>query len=217
MNGSNQKTSSRTQDFLLIESVSDGIVFMKDQSLRAMLLVSSLNFALKSSEEQDATIFQYQQFLNSLDFSVQIVVQSRRLNIKLYLDILEEFEKKQQYELLRMQIREYVDFVKTFVEEAKIVTKSFFVVVPYVPTIAEKKRGLLQSFLPQKNKPPQEEAVVKREEYKTQLWQRVDVVITGLQRSGLRAIPLNTDELIELTFRVYNPSELERKAPRPTA
>lgn len=209
--------SPATQEFLSVDAISDGVITMKDKSLRAVLLVSSLNFALKSSDEQDAIIFQYQNFLNSLDFSVQIVIQSRRLNIKPYLELLEEQTKIQQNELLRLQTLEYMDFVKTFVQEAKIVSKNFFVVVPYIPTVIETKKGLLGSFLTGGESAKKERGEEKLEEYKTQLWQRVDTIAIGLQRAGLRAVPLNTEELIELIFRAYNPSEIERQAPRVAA
>jgi len=208
--------SSRTQEFISVDSASDGVILMKDKSLRAVLLVSSLNFALKSPQEQDATIFQYQNFLNSLDFSLQIVVQSRRLNIKPYLEILEKETKSQTNELLRMQTKEYIEFIRAFVQEAKIVSKNFFVIIPFTPTMIQQKHGLLQSILGKKPAKEKEEAEERLEEYKSQLFQRVDVVVTGLQRAGLRAVPLNTDELIELIFRAYNPSETERQAPKTT-
>src|SRR3989344_377981 len=105
-----------TQDFVPVREVRDGIIVLKDGSLRAILLASSLNFALKSEDEQTAFIVQFQNFLNSLDFSCQIFVQSRMLDIRPYIATLEEQFKKQMDDLMRIQIREYIGFVKSFTE-----------------------------------------------------------------------------------------------------
>src|SRR5580704_17138262 len=123
--------SHSTQEFVPISEVRDGIVIMKDGSLRAILLASSINFALKSEDEQTAFIVQFQNFLNSLDFSCQIFVQSRMLDIRPYIATLEVQYKEQLDYLMRIQIREYIEFIKSFTEAANIMTKNFFVVVPY--------------------------------------------------------------------------------------
>lgn len=189
---------------------------MRDGSMRAVLMTSSLNFALKSSDEQIAIILQYQNFLNSLDFSVQFFISSRKLNIEPYLETLKDAEKKQTNDLLRLQITEYIDFIRTFVRSANIVSKSFYVVVPFTPpifaTTKEGARSLLGLF---SVKTPEKKLMSpeKFEEYKTQLWQRVDTVIQGLIRTGVRAVPLNTEELIELFYGLYNPGELEKGKP----
>src|SRR3989338_2285935 len=120
-----------TQQFLEVAQIKEGVVVLKNKGMRGILMVSSLNFALKSADEQDAIIYQFQSFLNALDFSCQIVVQSRRLNITGYLEKLEELEQKQKNKLLKLQTKEYKDFIKQLVEEKEILTKSFFVVVPY--------------------------------------------------------------------------------------
>src|SRR3990167_2526655 len=123
--------ASSTQDFLDFEEVREGTIVLKDRAIRGVLLVSSTKFALKSQEEQEAMIYQFQSFLNSLDFSLQIVVQSRRLNITGYLDRLKELEQQQTNELLRHQTREYRMFVESLVEGGSILAKNFFVVVPF--------------------------------------------------------------------------------------
>ena len=128
-----QKQSA--QDLLQIEEIRDGVLIMRNGGLRAILMVSSLNFALKSVDEQSAIIFQYQNFLNSLDFPVQIFIGSRKLNIEPYLMTLKEAEKKQINDLLKIQISEYTDFVRTFVKTANIVAKSFYIIVPFTPPI----------------------------------------------------------------------------------
>src|SRR3984885_3093386 len=127
-------SSKSTQDFVPISEVRDGIIILKDGALRAILLASSINFALKSEDEQTAFIVQFQNFLNSLDFSVQIFVQSRMLDIRPYIATLEVQFKGQLDDLMRIQIREYIEFIKSFTEAANIMTKNFFVVVPYSST-----------------------------------------------------------------------------------
>src|SRR6185369_9382610 len=128
--------------------VRDGIVVLKDGSLRAVLLASSINFALKSEDEQTAFIVQFQNFLNSLDFSCQIFIQSRQLDIRPYIATLEVAYKKQLDDLMRVQIREYIEFVKSFTEAANIMTKNFFVVVPYSPntSVVKGARSIIPSF-----------------------------------------------------------------------
>ncbi len=138
--------SKATQEFVEIKEVRDGVVVLKDGSLRSILMTSSLNFALKSVDEQAATLFQFQNFLNSLDFSVQIFIQSRELDIRPYITLLEERHKAQVTELMRVQIREYIEFVKNFTESANIMSKSFFVVVSYAPSVFSSEEGILGSI-----------------------------------------------------------------------
>ena len=115
--------SKTTQEFVPIQEIRDGIVILKDGSMRAIILASSLNFALKSADEQNAIISQFQNFLNSLDFSIQIFVQSKRLDIRPYIALLEERYKEQVTELMKIQTREYIEFIKTFVDNSNIMTK----------------------------------------------------------------------------------------------
>ena len=122
---------SPTQQFLEIDQIREGVVVLKNKSLRGIIMVSSLNFALKSDEEQKAVIYQFQNFLNSLDFSLEIMVQSRRLNITGYYDKLSDLEKKQENELLKIQIGEYRKFIEKLVAGGSIMSKNFFVVVPF--------------------------------------------------------------------------------------
>lgn len=204
------------QDLLEITEVRDGVLIMKNGGLRAILMASSINFALKSADEQNAIIFQYQNFLNSLDFSVQFFLQSRKLNIEPYLLTLKETEKRQTNDLLRIQIAEYADFVRTFVRSANIVTKSFFIIVPFAPPVFETPREGIKSILggfKKKEAGPRGMRQEKFEEYKNQLWQRVDSVIQGIVRTGVRTVPLNTEEIIELFYSLYNPGELEKGKP----
>lgn len=204
-------TGAPAQQFLAIDTIREDIVILKDGGFRVVLMCSSLNFALKSTDEQDATIFQYQNFLNSLDFPVQFVIQSRRLNVSPYLDSLKERQKEEDNELLKIQIAEYVEFVKTFVDATNIMSKVFYAVIPFTPPLAEHV-GFLKDFI--KYIPFQKRALgvdaSSFEERKNQLWQRADTVVAGLQRFGIRSAPLNTEELIELFYGLYNPTEFER-------
>ena len=208
-------TASPAQNFLAIDTIRDGIITLKDGGrLRVVLMCSSLNFALKSTDEQDAIIFQYQNFLNSLDFPVQFVVHSRRLNIAPYLETLAGRQKEEDNELLKIQINEYMEFVKTFVDMTNIMAKTFYAVVPFTPPSIEQSGflGDVMVTLGLGKKVPAERGDIF-EEHKNQLWQRVDSVVGGMQRLGVRSAPLQTEELIELFYGLYNPTEFENITP----
>lgn len=203
-----------TQDFVPISEVRDGVVVLKGGGLRAVLLASSLNFALKSEDEQTAFIIQFQNFLNSLDFSVQIFVQSRMLDIRPYVATLEERFKDQLDDLMRIQIREYIEFIKSFTEAANIMTKNFFVVVPYAPSAVPISGAGLGSMLPWGEKKKGSEGGGKTfEEHVTQLEQRVGIVQQGLIRCGVRSVQLGTEESIELFYKMFNPGEEGKPMP----
>ena len=199
-------STKSTQDFVPVSEVRDGIIVLKDGSLRAILLASSINFALKSDDEQTAFIVQFQNFLNSLDFSVQIFVQSRMLDIRPYIATLEVQFKQQLDDLMRIQIREYIEFIKSFTEAANIMTKNFFVVVPYSSNAVS--AGSVSKLLPFGNKKPSTaEANKSFEEQATQLEQRISIVQQGLVRTGVRTVQLGTEEAIELLYKLFNPGE----------
>lgn len=193
-----------TQQILEFDQIREGIVIMKDRSLRGIMMVSSLNFALKSEVEQNAIIYQFQSFLNGLDFSVEIVVQTRRLNVTGYLDKLEEFEKNQGNELLKLQTAEYRKFIEELIGGGQIFSKSFFAVVPFY---------LLEITGMQASKGQKKTVQVLTEERfqraKTQLWQRMEFVALGLGRCGLRCTPLDSGQIIELLWSLYHPEEAE--------
>jgi type IV secretory pathway VirB4 component len=200
-------SNKSTQEFVPIKEVRDGIVVMKDNGLRAVLLASSINFALKSEDEQTAFIAQFQNFLNSLDFSCQIFVQSRQLDIRPYVATLEEAYKGQLDDLMRIQIREYIEFIRSFTEAANIMTKNFFVVVPYTPAVIATSGGAA-SLLPfGKKKTNAAEENRTFEEQVTQLEQRIAIVQQGLVRTGVRTVQLGTEEAIELLYKMFNPGE----------
>jgi len=196
-----------TQQFLEFEQIREGIMLLKNKALRAVLMVSSLNFALKSEEEQNAILYQFQNFLNSLDFPCQILVHSHRLNIIGYLDRLKEIEKKEESDLLKLQIEEYRKFIEAIMAEGTVMQKIFYVVVPF--TLLE-SQGQISEKRP---KLPIKISALTEEEFqrcKSQLWQRVEFVALGLRRCGLQSVPLNTLELIELLWSFYHPSEAEK-------
>lgn len=197
--------SGSTQQFLDIEEIKEGTVVLKDGTLRTVLMTSAINFALKSSKEQKAIIYHYQSFLNSLDFPIQIVISSRKLNITGYLETLEQREKSQTNELLKIQTAEYKEFVRGLVEMANIMKKVFYLIVPFAPIEAERESAweklmaILGSIKAAKLKKE------KFAKYKDQLTQRANHVATNLEGVGIRMAPLNTQELIELFYTLYNP------------
>lgn len=200
-----------SQQFVPIREIRDGVAILNDNGMRAILMTSSINFALKSPDNQDAIILQFQNFLNSLDFSLQIVVQSRRLDIKPYLTLLEEQRKTQMNDLMKVQIEEYIDFIRSFTESTSIMTKSFFVVVPYTPMLQFAPRG---GFFKKQNTEETGEEKKKEtdsfEESRSQLEQRIAVVEQGLARCGLRVVRLGNEEATELFYRLFNPGENEK-------
>lgn len=199
--GGSAKASRPTQDIVPIKEVRDGVVVLKDGGYRAILITSAVNFALKSSDEQQGIVYQFQSFLNSLNFSIQIFVQSRRLDIRPYVATLEVREREQTNDLMKIQIREYANFVRRFTELNNIMSKSFFVVVPYLPPVGG-VGGIGRAAAVAD--------AAQFEEHRTQLEQRVGVVQSGLSRCGVRAVQLGTEEVIELFYRLFNPGDVEQ-------
>jgi len=190
------------QQKIEIEDIQEGVVILKDGSLRAILMTSSVNFSLKSTEEQDALIYKYQGFLNSLDFPLQIVTVSRTLDISDYLNIMEQKKKEQANELLRIQIAEYQDFVKNLVQVGNIINQSFYVVITLLK-IENKQSGFLERLGIGETKNSQQETK-SLDELKTQLWQRAEYVSSGLAGAGVKSTPLNTEEIVQLFYHLYN-------------
>jgi len=206
-----QSTARSSQDFVPIKEVRDGVIILNNGGLRGVLMASSLNFALKSEDEQNAFIMQFQSFFNSLDFSIQMYIQSRELDIRPYLATLEEAYKGTMDDLMRIQIREYIEFIKSFVEGANIMTKHFFVVVPYSPAAINMDGGI-SSKLPwgQPKKGTTEKKKTQKTEFEenvSQLDQRLAIVQQGLIRTGVRSVQLDTEEVIELLYKIFNPGE----------
>jgi hypothetical protein len=199
------QTPDSSQQFVPIADIHDDVVILKDGQMCMVMLASSINFALKSSDEQQAILSQFQAFLNAIDFSLQIYIQSRRLDIRPYLTILKSREGQQENDLMRIQLREYIEFISTFTTQVDIMTKSFFVVVPYTP-LGMNAKGITQMFKAKREAKSTVESNFFED--RTQLEQRILVVEQGLARIGIRTIPLGTEELIELFYHIFNPEDL---------
>jgi type IV secretory pathway VirB4 component len=197
--------SKASQSFVPVKEVRNGVVLLKDGGYRGILMVSSVNFSLKSEDEQRGIIGGFQSFLNTLDFSVQIVVHSRKMDIRPYLELLQQRMDIQSTELMRLQLREYIAFIQNFIEGADIMTKMFYVIVPYAQSggVEVAKTFGLGS---KKTSPTEADDF---EEERVQLEQRMALVAAGLSASGLRAIALGTEEIIELLYRSFNLGDME--------
>lgn len=201
---------SATQEFLEVKDIREGVLILKNNSIRGILMVSSINFALKSDEEQTAIVYAFQTFLNSLDFFCQIVIQSRNINITPYLDSLKSLEEKQTNDLLKKQTASYREFIKNLVKGDMIMTKNFYVVVPYSLMEALGVKAVTRQFDILKNK--EKEQAMNDDDFqrcKSQLWQRMEFLAMGLKRCGLEAVPLTTPELIELFWAMHHPEQAE--------
>ncbi len=202
---------SATQNFVKVQAIKDGVVFVGLNKICVIVLVSSLNFLLKSKEEQEAIIYGYQDFLNSLDFPVQILVTSRHVNIDAYLNNLMAIRDREEQEQMRLQIEEYVSFIKALTANNAVLAKNFYLVIPY--STAEQRKGglfrdLLKSFMPKKSDEVSQNITGENFlQFKTQLWERLDLVVNGLRRIGLNAVPLNTQECVELFYNFYSPEK----------
>ncbi len=199
------KVSISTQQYLDIAEIKDDTVVMKDGTLRAVLMVSSINFALKSEEEQNAVIGSYVRFLNNINFTLQIVIQSRELEIDNYLAYLQEREKEQTNKLLKLQTADYIEYIKELTSLGRIMSKRFFVVVPYDP-LTDKRKGFF-SLMKDALRPA---TIIKLKEktfarYQEMLDRRLESVMGGLESMGVSAARLDTQSLIELYYKTYNP------------
>lgn len=211
-----QSEASSTQKHVDVEEVRDGVMVLRNGALRAVLLASSINFDLKSSDEQDAIILQYQNFLNTLDFPLQIIVHSRGFRIGPYIEKLKQHEKQQENELLKFQISEYETFVQSLTEVSNIMSKQFYIVVPFSPSESEEEKDGVLDRLAGIFRPAQQ-SLSNREAfdtYKSQLFQRVDQVSAALSGTGVRTTLLNSEEVIELLYNTYNPSLATSKVVR---
>lgn len=198
-----------TQKFVDVKEIKDSVVSLKGGGLRQILIVSGVNFDLKSEEEQTLILNSFQNFLNALDFSVQFFIHSRKVNVDEYLKRMGERKEAETNELLKIQTEEYISFIKSFVEENAIITKNFFVIVPYDTTpIVTEARGLLGLFKKAATTAKKEATLQENME---QLNHRVTQVINGLEQIGLRVAILNDEELTELFYNLYNPQLTEKK------
>jgi len=199
------KIKYSTQSYLDISEIRDDIILMRDGTLRAVLLVSSINFALKSEDEQNAIVAAYVSFLNNIDHPLQIVIQSRELNIDNYLADLKKRHKEQMNELLKIQTAEYIQYISELISMGKIMSKRFYVIIPYNP-ISDKQKNffprLFDVFKTASLIKMKDDVFMRR---KMQLSRRVDNIIAGLASMSLNAVQLDTQSLIELYYNTYNP------------
>lgn len=199
-----------TQQFIDIAGIKEGLVILNNGSYRLILSVSAINFSLKSEQEQSSLIFQYQSFLNSLHFPIQIVIQSKRLDLNQYLKKINKLKDAQKNELIAIQTADYIDFVSQLIEMANIMKKSFYVVIGFDPIVI--KSGNILDKLFKKEQPAQlrvSDQEFKR--YKEQILERANVVASGLGRIGLRCVQLSTEEIIELFYQIYNPEIADKE------
>lgn len=199
-----------TQNYLDIEEIHNGVVILKNGGLRMVLMVSAINFALKSEEEQNAIIYSFQGFLNSLSFPVQIVMQSRRLDLSAYLAKLKTKNKEEENPLVRLQMADYISFVEQLLTVANIMEKKFYMVIPYQPVVV-KKENILQKIGDIFKGNAKKTEIVDFELHRKELAHRTEVVAAGLGSVGLRAVQLNTLELAELYYSSYNPELATRQ------
>jgi len=195
-----------TQQLVRIAEIRDGVAILTDGTMRATLMASSVNFALKSADEQQAIIFAYQDFLNSLDFPLQVTVSSRKMDITPYLEDVKVLRDKQNNELLRLQMDEYITFVGELVKNSNIMTKTFFITVPF--SVQQSKKEGFAARITKGAKSATGRHVMSDQEFehnRAQLFQRVNQVAIGLRSIGLRLVPLSTQELLELYYTTYNP------------
>jgi hypothetical protein len=197
-------SAASTQQYLPLAGIQDSVVIMNDGSLRAILKIEPINFDLKSETEQNSIIFGYQGFLNSLDFPIQIVIHSKKLDLNRYLNQLDATKKGMTNDLLRMQTEDYVDFLRRLISIANIMSKRFYVVVNYASSSAASMTTSLASIFSKKASGPlMDQAQFDR--YREQIFERANLVAGGLSRLGVKVTLLETQQLIELFYGIYNP------------
>lgn len=206
-------SSPSTQQFVPIQEIRDGVVVLKSGELRSVVMCQAINLDLKSQDEQTAILLQFQSFLNSLEFSSQIVVSSRRLDIRPYVIKLEKRLEEIEGDLLRIQTREYINFIQKFNETYDVMSKYFYIVIPYGASISlGGGSGILGGLFGKKKEGQTLTEAEAFEEKRTQLEQRVSVITGGLESMGIECKMLDTPALIELYQKTFNPGELHSSA-----
>lgn len=208
MSETNNKIAvNSTVGFIQVGEILDDTLVLKDGRLRAIIAISSANFALKSNQEQQIIINNFQGILNSLDFEIQILVQSRKLNLDPYISSLRELEDKQTNDLLRIKMQEYIEYIKQMLDQINIMKKDFYIVIGYESI--KDKIGFFASFLNALQ--PTRVIKKKREDFikdRNMLMQKVDQVVSRFSSLDLKVDLLNTEQLIALMYNSYNPDTL---------
>ncbi len=214
------KTSSpnSTQNNLQIAEIRDGIVIMNDGSFRSVVMVKSINFDLMSAEERDGVEYGYQGFLNSLYFSIQIFIRSQRVDLMPYIGRLDKIRSEHDNMLLALLMEDYIDYIDRLAAQTNIMDKSFYVVIPFFPTVEVKRaitssKNLFDGVIKLFNNSPDHVVINEAdlEAAKTELRNRVQAVLGGLGQCGVQGLPLDTQELIELYYDTYNPDTATRQ------
>ena len=203
-----KNTMQSTQLYLKVKEIRDDTVILKDGGIRAVLKTSSINLNLKSEAEQNAVIYSYQNFLNTLEFPIQIIIRSKKLDLDTYIEKLKKIGVKQSNILLQKQTFEYIEYVSRLLEYADIMEKEFYVIIPQDP-FGQEKKGFFKSFLdnirPKDNVAKIKARHAKFEKLSKRLLERSNITTSGLENCGLKVQKLNTQELIELYYETYNP------------
>ena len=213
-----QQKNTSTQNSLLLSELRDSMVIMEDGSFRAVIACKSINFDLMSSREREGVEYSYQNFLNALYFPIQIFIRSQRVDIGPYLDKLSEIRRNQDNMLLNVLMDDYIDYIDALSQEANIMDKSFFVIVPFFPAgeqinVAAQSKGFLTTLFGggKKNTTITKVDNVTYAKAKEEIKNRVDSVLSGLMQVGVQAVQLNTKQLGELYYNVYNPDTAVRE------
>ena len=193
-----------TQSFLRISEIKNDTVVVDDGGLRAIIAVSSTNFDLKSQDEQNSIIFNFQRFLNSLDFPIQILMQSRKMEIGGYLEKLKRLAEKQTNELLRVQTTEYTEFISRLIENASIMNKNFYIIVPLGESIFPKTGGFFSRIFGGGKSKEIADKIENFEREKEKMDIRVSAILSNLSGIGVRGARLKTEEIIQLYYNSYN-------------
>jgi hypothetical protein len=204
-----------TQNSLLINEIRDGIVIMNDGSFRSVVMLKSINFDLMSPQERESVEYAYQGFLNSLYFPVQVFLRSQRVDIGPYMDKLEKIRNEHDNMLLAMLMDDYINFMANLATQTNIMDKKFYIVIPYFPVantqkVVKASKGFLTGVFGQKEAP----VVINEADLETakqELRNRVQAVLNALMQCGVQGLPLDTQELIELYYDVYNPDTATRQ------
>lgn len=205
-----------TQNHLLFAEIRDGFMIMNDGTFRAVVMAKSINFDLMSPAEQDGVEYSYQAFLNSLYFDIQILVQSRKVDMGAYIDNLERLKNQQDNLLLSLLMDDYMDFIDDLTATTNIMNKKFFIIIPYSKEVsgkaAAKEGGKALGGFFSGGKPGK--IVISQhdlEDARTELRNRIQLVVNGLINIGVQSIPLDTKEIIELLYNSYNPDIAPRQ------
>ncbi|HEV2402931.1 MAG TPA: hypothetical protein VGS08_01900 [Candidatus Saccharimonadales bacterium] len=210
--------TNSTQNMLQFAEIRDGIIIMNDGSFRSVIMLKSINFDLMSQGEQEAVEYSFQGFLNSLFFPIQIFIRSQKIDLQVYIDRLDKRRGKQDNMLLGMLTEDYIGFISDLAQQSNIMDKKFYVVVPYFPKVDVQKAltnsknfvtGLVALFNTKEQHVVINEADL--EKAKTELRNRVQSVLSGMQQCGVQGLPLDTQELIELLYDTYNPDTATRQ------